>query len=525
MLCEVLNVQALPPHPNVVQILGVCKVPSLMIIAEFMAKGSLVDWLYDEETGKSKGKLKKARKYAIAADVAAGMRHLHAHNFVHRDLAARNVLLDSSFRGKVADFGMTRVVEAGSSAATAMKMGPVKWMAPEQFSGAVRIKYSTKTDVWSFGVTLFEIFAETEPWHGIDTRSMTVQLSTGGNPGIPKHLHPLVTNVMREAFTINPKERSSMKTLHNQLCTLTGESGSPHHDEEANVQSSSGYANMFDDEEDESPSQTARAYDTFSVTKAGQPRLASTKQGKVYPTIETASTRPPVRPKVYPNVYESDDEEPAQTARAYETISIVKPGEPQHATPKYGKKYTTLELTASRPARGKAKVHETIDQTGECASEDVEWGTVQVEAAASTVPARAYAREETTSPTVSTTSSKRGAASNRRAPKGSSRRAARPRRNKLRNSLAASGIDEVDETPGASDTSKTAAKKPAKSKARGKKGGTPSVARPKSGKRPKAAKAAAPKAVHGSDPHPATEEAPRKANSYDEVPGSILDAI
>jgi serine/threonine protein kinase len=82
---------------------------------------------------------------------------------VHRDIAARNVLLTGHDTAKVADFGMARVVDGDDDQETAKTIGPIKWMAPEQI---VRRSYSTASDVFAFGVLLFEIFKQEEPWKG-----------------------------------------------------------------------------------------------------------------------------------------------------------------------------------------------------------------------------------------------------------------------------------------------------------------------------------------------------------------------
>jgi serine/threonine protein kinase len=218
MMSEVKEVQSLRAHPNLVQILGVVSKPELMIVTEYMSKGSLVDLLYDEVTKKSVGTLQKARKVSIARDIAAGMRHLHAHNVVHRDLAARNVLLDQSFRAKVADFGMARSLASGSAGSTAVTVGPLKWMAPEQFSGGKRLHYSTKSDVWSFGITLFEVFGETEPWLEVtDVAALQLKIGGGASPEVPAESPPVVVRVMEMCFTPSPDDRASMSEVHGIL--------------------------------------------------------------------------------------------------------------------------------------------------------------------------------------------------------------------------------------------------------------------------------------------------------------------
>src|SRR5262249_30186555 len=104
-------------------------------------------------------------KIRFILEIARGMYHLHTaisgRQIIHRDLAARNILLKKG-SCLVADFGMARMKEQNEAAGkTRQEFGPLKWMAPESFKEG---HYSTKSDVFSFAVTVYEILAQTEPW-------------------------------------------------------------------------------------------------------------------------------------------------------------------------------------------------------------------------------------------------------------------------------------------------------------------------------------------------------------------------
>lgn len=137
-------------HKNLVQLIGVCTQGSpIMIVSEFMAKGCLLDYL------RSRGRavINPQAQLGFCRDICAGMEYLEMQKFVHRDLAARNILLSDDSIAKVADFGLAKDSQLG--AADIGKL-PIKWTAPE----AIRLKVSTsKSDVWSFGVVMWEIFA------------------------------------------------------------------------------------------------------------------------------------------------------------------------------------------------------------------------------------------------------------------------------------------------------------------------------------------------------------------------------
>ena len=105
-------------------------------------------------------------KILIACDIAKGISHINHVGFVHRDLAVRNVLVDSALQSKVADFGMTRQVEEEESAYNSFKGGvvSVRWSAPEALEDS---NFSQFSDVWAFGMTIFEAWTNTEkPYTG-----------------------------------------------------------------------------------------------------------------------------------------------------------------------------------------------------------------------------------------------------------------------------------------------------------------------------------------------------------------------
>uniref|UniRef100_H2LBZ6 TXK tyrosine kinase n=2 Tax=Oryzias latipes TaxID=8090 RepID=H2LBZ6_ORYLA len=94
---------------------------------------------------------------SMCQDVCEGMEYLEAHSFIHRDLAARNCLVNEHNVVKVSDFGMTRYVLDNQYTSSSGAKFPVKWSPPEVLHYS---KYSSKSDVWSYGVVMWEIFSE-----------------------------------------------------------------------------------------------------------------------------------------------------------------------------------------------------------------------------------------------------------------------------------------------------------------------------------------------------------------------------
>lgn len=138
-------------HPKLVQLYAVCsREEPIYIVTELMTKGSLLEFLQ----GSGRGYLDDSKMIDIAAQVAEGMAFLESHGFVHRDLAARNVLVGEELVVKIADFGLSRVLEEDIYEAHEGARFPIKWTAPE---ACLQNKFSIKSDVWSFGILLTEI--------------------------------------------------------------------------------------------------------------------------------------------------------------------------------------------------------------------------------------------------------------------------------------------------------------------------------------------------------------------------------
>ncbi|KAI4900384.1 hypothetical protein NFI96_000677 [Prochilodus magdalenae] len=140
-------------HPNIVQLIGVCtqKQP-IYIIMELVQGGDFLSFLRTEGHN-----LKPKMLIKMAENVASGMEYLESKKCIHRDLAARNCLVGEESVVKISDFGMSRQEQDGVYSATGgMKQIPVKWTSPEALNYG---RYTSESDVWSFGVLLWETFS------------------------------------------------------------------------------------------------------------------------------------------------------------------------------------------------------------------------------------------------------------------------------------------------------------------------------------------------------------------------------
>ncbi|XP_036405383.1 tyrosine-protein kinase SRK2 [Megalops cyprinoides] len=198
-------------HPKLIQLYAVCTVEEpIYIITELMKNGSLLEYLQ-----KDKGaKLNRTDQIEMAAQVAAGMAYLELQNYIHRDLAARNVLVGENNICKVADFGLARVFMMENENVYEAKEGtkfPVKWTAPEAINCN---KFSIKSDVWSFGILLYEIITFGQmPYPTMNNHQVIQKLSTGYRMPCPANCPPVIYNLMMDCWKENELERPTFETL------------------------------------------------------------------------------------------------------------------------------------------------------------------------------------------------------------------------------------------------------------------------------------------------------------------------
>ncbi|PRP81904.1 serine/threonine protein kinase 4, CTR4 [Planoprotostelium fungivorum] len=156
-LDEMALIQGLRTHPNVVLFLGTTIPPQpLSLVTEYCEGGSLDKWLRQNRDVVT---IDQQKKFIIG--IASGMFHLHKERIIHRDLATRNILLRAG-DVKISDFGFSRRQHGPQEInKTSTVVGPLKWMSPEALQ---RQEYSIKSDMWSFGVVMWEIINCEEPW-------------------------------------------------------------------------------------------------------------------------------------------------------------------------------------------------------------------------------------------------------------------------------------------------------------------------------------------------------------------------
>jgi len=201
---------SLRPHPNVVHYVGITSSP-IVIVTEFCEKDSLLNYLKDTQNPLT---IKLVKKFLLGT--ARGLLHLHEHKFIHRDVAARNVLLSGTFEPKVADFGLSRKIQADRDHHTTQSdLGPIKWMSPESLK---KRYYSIYSDSWSFGVVIFEVLTRQEPFKGEFNMDVARKVCyESGHVTIPEGTPKLLADLMLDCFKVEPNTRPEFGDIVSRL--------------------------------------------------------------------------------------------------------------------------------------------------------------------------------------------------------------------------------------------------------------------------------------------------------------------
>jgi serine/threonine protein kinase len=217
-------------HPNILRLLGVCiEQEPLCMIFEYMELGDLNNFLRKNDPRKMSGSKQNLasgilppsavgteQQVNMAVDISAGLEYLSSHHYVHRDMASRNCLVSGKLRVKIADFGLSQDVYSSDY----YRLGessllPVRWMPPEAI---IYGKFTLQSDIWSFGVVMWELFSYgQQPYFSMTNEEVCQYVRAGQVLPCPDSCPQEIYDLMLDCWAMEPSDRPTASELHTGL--------------------------------------------------------------------------------------------------------------------------------------------------------------------------------------------------------------------------------------------------------------------------------------------------------------------
>ncbi|XP_022083827.1 fibroblast growth factor receptor-like isoform X2 [Acanthaster planci] len=216
-LHEFKTMSSIGYHSNIVWLLGACQHQGVLYVAlEYLMHGDLRSYLRTarSQSDTDEDVLSAEQLVKFALDIAKGMEHLAKARVIHRDLAARNILVGEDLVAKVSDFGLSRGEDVYVQMSS--KRVPLRWLAIESVRHNI---YTTQSDVWSFGILLWEIATVgATPYPTISSESLPAKLKKGYRMPKPSNCDDHSYDLMRKCWDEDPEKRP---TFTNLVATLS----------------------------------------------------------------------------------------------------------------------------------------------------------------------------------------------------------------------------------------------------------------------------------------------------------------
>eukprot|EP00049_Salpingoeca_infusionum_P022354 m.6267 g.6267 ORF g.6267 m.6267 type:complete len:1041 (+) comp5142_c0_seq1:166-3288(+) len=206
------NIMTTLQHPNLVCLHGISQVEgAVILVTELINLGPMNTYLQENPSVTPEAMLR------FVVQIADAMAFMETQRFVHRDLAARNVLVDTPTLCKITDFGLSRALSADSTYYRSANRGkwPIKWYAPECLFLS---EFTNKSDVWSFAVTIWEVFSRgSKPYAGMTGRKVVEFLDANQRLAPPSEMPAWLADLMGKCWQTKPTSRPTFSQIQSTL--------------------------------------------------------------------------------------------------------------------------------------------------------------------------------------------------------------------------------------------------------------------------------------------------------------------
>ncbi|UXI16519.1 palmitoyltransferase ZDHHC15 [Sarcoptes scabiei] len=209
LLCEAERMQKLN-HDNIISLIGVCSSSPVYVVMELAEYGELRSFLL-----KNGSQLEQRRLIEYSYQISSALAYLEYRQFVHRDIASRNILVFSFDIVKLADFGLSRYIEDTSYYMATNSKLPIKWMAPESINFR---RFTTASDVWMFGVCVWEIFMLGEkPFPGVKNSDVIGLIECGDRLSKPSRCSEQLYELLLKCWRYEPDRRPTFRVIKRKI--------------------------------------------------------------------------------------------------------------------------------------------------------------------------------------------------------------------------------------------------------------------------------------------------------------------
>ena len=218
-LIDEAQIMASVNHPHCLRLIALCMAKPIMIITPLIKFGSVLNFF-----NTYKKSVNEKMLLTWCAQIADGMNYLESREIVHRDLAARNVLVQGTYFVKITDFGLSKVLDDGSSEfyGETGSLMPIKWLAPECISQRL---YTHKSDVWSYGVTCWELFTfGAKPFEEVPVKDIYLHVKSGMRLAQPSTTTLNVYMNLIKCWINEPDSRPSFNQLQKEFEKMSKDS-------------------------------------------------------------------------------------------------------------------------------------------------------------------------------------------------------------------------------------------------------------------------------------------------------------